>query len=134
MIRASAIRLRFRYAAGVTASRFLRGLEAGRVLGSRCGTCGRVDCPASSFCSACGARTEVLEVGPGATLLSWTELPERGAYGLVRLDGADSAMLHRLVGPGPWTIGARVRARFAAKRTASVLAIEGFERGQEAER
>lgn len=133
MIRDGSIRIPFRYAAGDTGSRFLRALQEGRIVASRCSTCERVHCPPASFCPECGASTASVDVASSGTLSSWTEVPGRGAYGLVILDGADTAMLHRLLGTG-WTIGARVRARFASDPSASVLAIEGFEALKEDER
>jgi len=44
----------------------------------------------------------------------------------VRLDGADTGFLHRLLA-APGHIGQRVRVRFAASRRASILDIDGFE-------
>jgi uncharacterized OB-fold protein len=130
MIRRSAIQIPFRYAAGKVASRFLRELrDEGRILGAPCATCGRVSCPARSSCPACGQTTSgLVEVGPGATLLGVTEVPGSGTFGLVRLDGADNGMLHRLLGDRRWTAGDRLRARISGQRCASILDIEGFEK------
>lgn len=130
MIVEGSVRLPFRYAAGRTASAFLTALrDEGIVLGARCSACGQVACPARSLCPHCGERAEELvEVGPEGTLVSWTEAPGRGAYGLVKLDGADTALVHRLLGPvDVRRVGARVRVRVAPERTASILDIEGFE-------
>lgn len=129
MIRVEGVRLAFRYAAGAAASRFLVALrDEGKILGSTCPSCRRVLCPARSFCPRCGTDTaDLVEVGPKGILLSWTELEGRGAYGLVRLDGADDAILHRILGPGPFEPGMALRARLMEKRTASILDIEGFE-------
>lgn len=126
MIREERVLIPFRYAAGETGSRFLMALrDEGRILGACCPACPRVVCPARSFCAACGeTTTELVEVGPGGSLLSWTEVPGRGTFGLVRLDGADTAMLHRLLGAAR---SGRVRARFARERRGSILDIEGFE-------
>lgn len=130
MIREGAIRIPFKYAAGRTGSRFLTGLRDGkRILASRCGACARVAVPLRAFCPACGGEELVeLEVGPGGTVVAWTETPDAGSYALVRLDGADTALLHRLlVAPGACRIGQRVTVRFAASRRASILDIDGFE-------
>ncbi len=121
--------LTFRYAAGRVVGRFLVTLrDEGRLLGRRCAGCDRVACPPRPTCARCGDDRGVLEeVGPVGTLVSWTE--QRGeALGLVRLDGADTALLHRLLGPsGPPRIGARCRARFAEERSGTVLDLAGFE-------
>ena len=48
--------------------------------------------------------------------------------GLVRFDGADTVLLHRLLleKRGEPTIGERVRAVFAPEREGSMLDVEGF--------
>lgn len=130
MILEGRVQIPFRYAAGAAGSRFGAALrDERRVLGARCDGCGRVLCPPGPFCGRCGgAAGDPVEVGPGATLVSWTELPDRGIYGLVRLDGADSALTHRLLAP-PAALhqGVRLRARFATERRGDVRDIEGFE-------
>ena len=134
MIRAEGVQLTFRYAAGEVAGRALLALrDEGRLLGARCPACARVLCPARSFCPTCGGATapDLVPLGPGAVLVASTELPGRGAFGLVRPDGADGALVHRLVGLGPggapWAPGARVRARFGSVRTGAITDLEGFE-------
>ncbi|MFQ5525251.1 MAG: Zn-ribbon domain-containing OB-fold protein [Thermoanaerobaculia bacterium] len=134
MIRQGTIQIPFRYAAGEAASRFLETLrDEGRILGTRCPQCRRVLCPARSFCGDCGEATaEWVEVGPFGTVVSWTEVPSCGSYALVRLDGADTGMLHRLLTPGRRPgVGSRVRARFAEQRSGSILDLEGFELAEE---
>lgn len=129
MIREERIQIPFRYASGGAGSRFLSALGEGRILGARCPACARVLCPAPPFCPRCGQATSgLVEVGPRGRVVSFTELPGRGAYGLVQLDGADTPLLHRLLGSeSRFAVGARVRARFAAQRTGSILDVEGFE-------
>ncbi|MCZ7590523.1 MAG: zinc ribbon domain-containing protein [Gaiella sp.] len=129
MILEGSVRLPFRYAAGTTASTFLEALrDEGRLLGSRCPACGTVLCPPRLDCR-CGERaTELVEVGPAGTLVSWTELPGRGAYGLVRPDGADTAFVHRLLdAPESLRGGMRVHARFAEERSGGIADLAGFE-------
>ena len=130
MIREGAIRIPFKYAAGRTGSRFLAALRDGtRILASRCGACARVAVPLRAFCPVCGGdELGEVEVGPGGIVIAWTETPDAGRYALVRLDGADTAFLHRLLAaPDGCRIGQRVKARFAASRRASILDIDGFE-------
>lgn len=130
MIVENGVRLSFRYAAGPVAGAALTALrDDGRLLGARCSGCGQVVCPARSLCPACGGRAEELvDVGPEGRLVSWTDVPGRGTYALVRLDGADTALVHRLLDPGArLVIGVRVRARLAVERSASILDVEGFE-------
>lgn len=130
MIREGAIRIPFKYAAGRTGSRFLIAMRDGmRILASRCSACARVAVPLRAFCPACGGdELADVEVGPGGIIVAWTETADAGNYALVRLDGADTAFLHRLLAaPSGYCIGQRVRVRFAASRRASILDIEGFE-------
>lgn len=136
MIREGSIQIPFEYAAGQSASRFLTSLRDEKlILGSRCEHCREVACPPRSFCPSC-AQSELtfVELKPSGHLVSWTEIPGRGVYGLVLLDGADTSMFHRLLfSPSSPGGGARVRAKFASDRTGSILDIEGFELAEEGE-
>ncbi len=129
MILEGTIRLSFSYAAGGIGSRFLIALrDEQKILGARCDACSTVTSPARSFCSQChGAVNDLVETGPTGTLAAWTETPGKGVFGLIRLDGADTAIIHRLVGPvDQWQRNSRVTAVFAEERTASINDIEGF--------
>ncbi len=130
MIVEGTIRLPFSYAAGGVGSQFLIALrDKQTILAARCEACSTVTCPARPFCSGCQrATTDLIEVGHGGTLVAWTETPDKGTFALIRLDGADTAILHRLIGPAAIRRpGARVQAVFAEDRTASINDIEGFE-------
>ena len=128
----------FHYTPGVGNTAFFEALrDRGVFLGSRCDVCGVTYVPARIFCERCLAELDPsAECGPEGELLSWTiarvDVDERPlaqpvVYGLVRLDGADTVMLHRLVDvDGEPTIGARVRAMLASDRDGSILDIEGF--------
>ena len=63
-----------RYTAGLAGERFFRALaERGVFLATRCPRCSVVSCPPVAFCERClGATEEELEVGPSATLESFT--------------------------------------------------------------
>jgi len=51
-------------------------------------------------------------------------------YGLVKLDGADTVLLHRLIDlDGSPEIGMRLRAVLAEERTGSIFDVEGFAPG-----
>jgi uncharacterized OB-fold protein len=130
------IPVRFRYTPGVGNGAFFEALaERGVFLGSRCADCGVTYLPARIFCERClAALVPDTECGPEGTLDSWTVAHEDvdGApldppvtWALVRLDGADTVLLHRLLAPAE--IGARVRAVLREDRVASVLDLEGFE-------
>ncbi len=130
MIHDGGINIPFNYAAGVVGSRFLVALRDEReILGARCERCQIVVCPARSFCPKCNEQTgQLVPVGPKGTLGHRTELPNRRCFGLIQLDGADTAMLHHLLGDATTLPpGTRVVARFASQRSGNILDIEGFE-------
>lgn len=130
MMRESAIRIPFRYAAGAAGSRFLAALrDEKRILGVRCTACARVLVPLRAFCPACGDETlEEVEVGPGGTLQTWTARGDGTAFAVILLDGASTGIVHRLLdAAGAARCGLRVRARFAAERRGGILDIAGFE-------
>jgi len=116
VIREGTIRLPYTYAAGRSGSEFFRALQERRcILGSRCSACSRVLAPMRSFCPTCGdAALETVELGSGGVLLAWTERPGKGVFGLIRLDSADTAFVHRILSSSDsLSSGVRVRARFA---------------------
>ncbi len=128
MIREESIRIAFRYAAGRAGSRMLAALRDDQViLGSRCADCARTMVPARPFCATCGGEDlQDVELGPGAQLVSCTATA-RGLFALVRPDGADTAIVHRLLGaPDDFSIGDRLRPVFAAERRGHIADLQGF--------
>jgi uncharacterized OB-fold protein len=129
----------FRYTPGVGNTAFFEALrDRGVFLGSRCEACGITYVPARIFCERCLAELEPnQECGPEGELTSWTvarvdvderPLDEPVTYGSVRLDGADTILLHRLIdlnGSSP-EIGMRIRAVLAPERAGSIFDVDGF--------
>jgi uncharacterized OB-fold protein len=133
--------VRFRYTPGVANTSFFEALrDRGVLLGSRCEACAVTYVPARMFCERCFAELiPGIECGPGGSVESFTighvgidgeALDEPVAVALVRLDRADTVLMHRLLGIEAPAIGMRVTARLRpqAERSASILDIEGFER------
>ena len=127
----------FHYTPGVGNTAFFEALrDRGVLLGSRCESCGVTYLPARIFCERCFAELAAdRECGPGGTLESFTTgyvgidgepLDQPVAIGLVKLDGADTVMMHRLLGDAPWQIGMGVEAVVSADRAGSILDVEGF--------
>ena len=122
---------------GPVLSRFMTAL-AGRILGAR-GADGRVYAPPFEYDPVSSEPPgELIEVGPEGTVVSWSWMPEplEGqplaepfAWALIRLDGADTAMLHAVdAGPAPaMRTGLRVRPRWSASRVGSIRDIACFE-------
>ncbi|MFI6769112.1 Zn-ribbon domain-containing OB-fold protein [Streptomyces sp. NPDC050355] len=123
---------------GPVQSAFLTGLRERTVLGVRAGD-GRVVVPPTEYDPATAEEIhQLVEVGARGTVTTWAwnPAPRRGqplptpfAWVLVRLDGADTALLHALDAPGPDAVrtGMRVRIRWAAERTGAITDIACFE-------
>jgi uncharacterized OB-fold protein len=127
--------VQFRYTPGVGATAFFEALrDRGVLLGSRCSSCGITYLPARLFCERCFAElTADTECGPAGTLESFTvahmgidgePLAEPVTWATVKFEGADTVMVHRLLGAP--AIGMRVRAVVRDQRTASIDDLEGF--------
>ena len=95
---------------------FLTGLRDGTVLGVR-GAGGAVIVPPTEYDPITGEDTgELVEVGPGGVVETWAWVshPLRQApavrpfaWALIRLDGADTAMLHVVDAGGPDALATR---------------------------
>ncbi len=118
---------------------FLTGLRDGRILGARAPD-GRVIVPPTEYDPTTAEPTgELVEVGPDGTLECWawvgTPLPQHPlerpfAWALVRLDGADTSLLHVLDAGTPDAVstGMRVRPEFvgADERVGRIQDIRAF--------
>lgn len=119
---------------GPVIGRFLTALRDGRIEGVRTPG-GRVLVPPLEYDPETGEATgEPVEVSAEGVVTTWAwvesprrfhPLPRPFAWALIRLDGADTAMLHAV--DGPVRTGARVRARWRAERIGSIRDIECFE-------
>jgi uncharacterized OB-fold protein len=122
---------------GPVLGQFMTGLAQRRILGSR-GSDGRVHAPPVEYDPLTLAPTQdLVEVGPEGTVLTWSAMPyplegqpltEPFAWALIRLDGADTSMLHAVAAP-PRSMhtGLRVRARWAVEPVGHIRDIECFE-------
>ncbi|GEC06111.1 DNA-binding protein [Streptomyces spinoverrucosus] len=123
---------------GPVQSAFLTGLRERVVLGVRTGD-GRILVPPVEYDPVTAEEIrDLVEVTPTGTVTTWAwnHAPRRGqpldtpfAWALVRLDGADTALLHALDAPGPGDVhtGMRVRIRWAEQRTGAITDIACFE-------
>jgi uncharacterized protein len=123
---------------GPVLSRFMIALAQRRILGSR-GADGRVHVPPAEYDPVTFAPpTELVEVGPAGTVRSWSwqPTPSEGqplsgpfAWALIRLDSADTNLLHAVDGGSPTAMrtGMRVRPRWAAESAGSIRDIVCFE-------
>ncbi|MCX4631530.1 OB-fold domain-containing protein [Streptomyces sp. NBC_01443] len=123
---------------GPVQSAFLTGLRERVVLGVRT-TDGTVMVPPVEYDPVTAEEIrELVEVGATGTVTTWAwngaprphqPLATPFAWVLVRLDGADTAILHALDAPGPEAVrtGMRVRIRWAGERSGAITDIACFE-------
>ncbi|MFD5619706.1 Zn-ribbon domain-containing OB-fold protein [Streptomyces yangpuensis] len=117
---------------------FLTGLRERVVLGVKTSD-GKVVVPPVEYDPVTSEEVrELVEVAATGTVTTWAwndrprpnqPLDTPFAWALVRLDGADTALLHALDAPGPDAVhtGMRVRVRWAAERTGAITDIACFE-------
>jgi uncharacterized protein len=127
---------------GPVLGQFMTALRERRILGAR-GADGRVHAPPFEYDPVTTRPpTELVEVGPAGTVVSWSWLPDPLAdqpldhpfgWALIRLDGADTAMLHAVDAGSAASMrtGMRVTARWAAERVGSIRDIACFEPSDE---
>jgi uncharacterized OB-fold protein len=124
---------------GPVVGRFLAGLKDGRVEGVRAAD-GRVLVPPTEYDPDTGEAVtdEWVEVGPAGEVTTWAWLAEPRsnnpldrafAWALIKLDGADTALLHVVDArdESAMRTGMRVRARFREEREGLITDIEAFE-------
>ena len=123
---------RYSHSAGPVRSKFLLHLRDDRkIMGTRCPSCQKVFVPARPTCHACFAdMTEWVPVSDEGTVESYTVTSgeEPAAFGIIKLDGADTGIVHKLGGMKLEEIraGTRVKAVFAAERRGDIRDIEYF--------
>ncbi|MDT5224003.1 MAG: uncharacterized protein QOG19_1410 [Mycobacterium sp.] len=131
---------------GATLGKFFTALRERRVLGVR-GSDGRVHVPPAEYdpvtYEPLGEMVPVASVG---TVVSWTWQPDPlggepldrpFAWALIKLDGADTPLLHAVdvgaAGPDAIESGARVHVHWADEPVGAITDIAYFELGEEAE-
>jgi uncharacterized OB-fold protein len=128
----------YRRSVGPVLGRFLAGLRDARIEGVKT-PAGRVIVPPTEYDPESGETlSELVEVGQAGVVTAWAWMgePMRNqpldrpfAWALVKLDGADTAILHA-VDAGTverMSSGMRVRVRWRAERSGSIRDIECFE-------
>ncbi len=128
----------YRRSVGPVLGQFLAGLRDARVLGARTAS-GRTLVPPAEYDSDSGQATVgLVEVGQAGEVTTWSwidrplpshPLPRPFAWALVKLDGADSAMLHAVDAGSAdgMKTGMRVRVRWRPDRIGEISDIVCFE-------
>jgi uncharacterized OB-fold protein len=136
------IPLQYEYTAGVAGEAFLRALAQGRIVASKCVTCGDVRVPPRTYCLECQGRTridvELFQSGAIAAL-STAFLANDGAtltarsritFGFVTFEGVSGGLIHRILSEGRSEpgIGDPVMPLFLPReeRKGSILDLKGF--------
>ena len=117
---------------------FLTGLREQVIVGTKTSD-GRVLVPPMEYDPVTGEPAqEVVEVGPGGTVTTWAwvsqprpkdPLDHPFAWALIRIDGAESALLHAVDAAdiGAMATGMKVTPRWRAEREGHITDIECFE-------
>lgn len=128
----------YHWSAGIAGSRFFTELrDNGKIMGTKCPECKRVLVPPRIFCEECFVDTdEWVEVSTSGEILTFAEsyfglqgqrLEEPWYIGIIKLDGADGGLFHRIVkGDSEIEIGGRVEAVLADERTGNIMDIVNF--------
>ena len=125
---------------GPIIGRFMAGLRDRRFLGIHAKD-GHVICPPTEYDPETGEELgvdDLVEVGPDGEVTTWAwvshphekhPLDRPFAWALVRLDGADTGLLHALDAGSPDRVstGMRVRVRWADPREGAITDIACFE-------
>lgn len=134
------IKVPYNWSAGEVGTRYLTALrEEGRFMGTRCPSCGLVYHVPRMYCPDCfEACGEWVGLSSRGTLLTYTVvrrhhpqlcvLPLPFAYGVIKLDGADTGFVHLLhdFTEGGLESGMRVEAVFAEEREGLVTDVRYF--------
>jgi len=127
----------YRRSVGAVLGRFFTELRQRKLVGSRTRG-GRVLVPPCEYDPETGeAVSEIVDVGPGGVVTSWAwvhapsakhPLPRAFAWALVRLDGADTAMLHAVDAGSEARMrsGMRVTPRWREQPVGEIRDIECF--------
>ena len=122
---------------GTVLSAFMTGLRDGRIQGIRT-TSGKVLVPPAEYDPDTGEElTELVDVGDAGVVTTWTWVHEPRekhpldrpfAFALIKLDGADTAMLHAVDAgeESAMRTGMRVKAVWRDEREGHIRDIEKF--------
>ncbi|MDP7982805.1 MAG: Zn-ribbon domain-containing OB-fold protein [Conexivisphaerales archaeon] len=127
--------LRLRYQISVERTRkFYDGLREGRVLTTRCRSCGELYFPPQSFCTRCGSEDmEWVELSGEGELLTFTVIKAKptsfshyGDYtvGIARMPEGVNVLAWVSGDPGKLRVGTRVRLRVVRREPEDYLTYE----------
>ena len=127
----------YKRSSGPVMSKFFEALGQQKILGTK-SSAGKVFSPAAEFDPETNEPLkEMIEVGPGGVVesFSWIEDPkhhhlikEPFAFALIKLDGADTSMLHMVTqcNEADLRIGSRVKANWSEIQEQRITDIKFF--------
>jgi uncharacterized OB-fold protein len=135
MILEGNITIPYKWTTGAIIGRFLGELrDNAKIFGARCDSCGKVYVPPPDVCGECyKPLSGWVELSGEGTVIAtstvehgmpWSPVPVPYTLALIRLDGADTNMIH-LAGSNV-SDGDRVRAVFKQVRSGTILDIDYF--------
>ena len=128
----------YKHSVGPVGSKFLRALGEKKILAIKCSSCDRVYVPPQSICPACFTPlNNLIELNGEGTLVTYTVIryPSSAqpvsppfAVGIIKLDGADTGLVHLLgdVDFEKINIGMRLKPVFKEKPEGNILDIRHF--------
>ena len=133
------IKVPYTWSVGEYGSRFFHELmEKRKIWATKCLACGKVFLPPRKTCPDCFIRIrEWIEVGPKGNVVTFTivrysaqqhPVPTPFAIGIIKLEGADTAMVHLIGGVEIDEIcsGMRVEPVFSEEKRGNLLDIAYF--------
>jgi uncharacterized protein len=117
---------------------FIKLRDAKKISATKCSKCNKVYVPPKVVCSYCfGELKDLVEISDIGTVESFTEVTYKEPvqpidapiiYGIIKLDRADTGMVHMIGGIAPKDIkiGMKVQAVYQDKREGSILDIKYF--------
>jgi len=129
------------YTLGIAGERFFNEIKKnGRIMGAKCRKCGIVYVPPRMYCERCFEKLEQwFDAGKRGTVHTYTvahididgsKLKEPTIYAVIKIDGTDGGLVHKLgdIDPEKIKIGMRVEAVFKPKekREGSINDIRYF--------
>jgi uncharacterized OB-fold protein len=138
------IRFPYKRSLGPVFGAFMTGLVQRKILGIRCD--GKVLTPPLEWNPQTGEQLDpdLVEVGPAGTVVNWTWVPDPTeqhpldrpfAFAMIRLDGADTPMIHAVDAGRIDAVseGMRVAPRWKRARLGTITDIECFVPGEDPE-
>jgi len=135
----SRIKVPYTWSVGETGSRFLIELrDRGKIFGNKCPKCDMVYLPPRKNCGRCFSPIhEWVELGKKGTVVTYTVVHYESsimpmnppfAYGIIRLDGASTGLVHLLgeIDLREIKAGMRVEAVLKEERTGDIMDIKYF--------